>query len=165
MCFALMALAGCGVNRNPLEVRVERCPAPVILSGAETLVRYDDERRGQEDIVYRLTLSDVDLACDQDEDVVSTLSFDIVAAPGAALASDRVIEVPYFVAVLRDNSVLVAKKSFTAEITVAPGQAPTVVRETVRQSFASIEETRRYDYELVIGLAVSLEEAVSYLAE
>ncbi|MGF1607580.1 MAG: hypothetical protein ACFB22_14720 [Rhodothalassiaceae bacterium] len=163
LLFAL--LLGCGVNRNPLEVRVQRCPAPAILSGTDQLVRYLGAGRTANDVVFVASISDVRLDCDQGEDVVSDVSFDLTVRAGPALTEPLQITLPFFVTLLRDNSQIIAKQVYETSFILSPDQPFAGSRETVRQRFGSIEQPRRYDYELLVGLQLRLDDAVANLAE
>lgn len=155
----LPLLAACSGNKNPLEVTVERCPAIAVIGGAGTLTEFAGSGRTADDVLFEATISDVSLACDQDSDVVSDVRFSIVVQRGPALTGAMDIAIPYFVAVLRDNSEIVAKEIYAADIRLGAGDQRTIRRERIRQILPTIEQARRYDYEILIGFQLDPEHA------
>ncbi|MBK5912018.1 hypothetical protein CCR85_11010 [Rhodothalassium salexigens] len=154
-------LAGCGANRNPLEVTVQRCPAVAFVDETANWVEFAGEDLTAEQVVFDAMLSNLDLTCTQDTQVESVVSFDVSVRGGPAL--DRPVEVtlPYYVVLLRDNSVIAAKKTYEVTFVLDPEAPRAGSRETVRQVIDDIERTRRYDYELLIGFQMD-PEAVAY---
>ena len=89
----------------------------------------------------------------------SHLRFRIVATRGPALR-DEVVEVPYFVAVMRDNGEIVAKKIYRTRLVFAGGAKRAETVEEILQTIPSIEQARRYDYELLVGFQVKTDDLI-----
>lgn len=151
-------LAGCGGNRNPLEVTVERCPALAVVGGTGSLTRFAGEGRDADDILFEAAVSNAELSCDQGGDVISTVAFSIVAQRGEAMVGYYETSLPYFVTVLRDNSEIVAKEIFEVPIVFDDGAQRVGWSETIEQRLPTIEQARRYDYEILIGFQLTPEE-------
>lgn len=152
-------LAACGSNTNPLEVTVERCPALAVVGGTGSLTRFAGEGRDARDILFEAAVSNAELRCDQGSDVISTVAFDIVARRGEAMAGEGYeTTLPYFITVLRDNSEIVAKEIFEVPIVFDGRTARVAWHETIEQRLPTIEQARRYDYEILIGFQLTPEE-------
>ena len=150
LCFTLI-LAGCGSNRNPLQVTIQRCPTVVFADETDTWVEFAGDAMHNDQVVFTAMVSNLDLQCDQDASVRSTVTFDVSARAGPALNGVRQVTLPYYVALLRDNSVVVAKKTYEVTFRLGPDAPRAGSREEIVQVIDDIERTRRYDYELVIG--------------
>ena len=156
----LVLLAGCSseANKNPLEVTIERCPALAIVGGTGSLIRFRDKGRDADDVLYEATMTGTRLKCHQGDDVVSDVSFEIVVQRGPALRGEADVALPYFVAVLRDNSEIVAKDVYMARIHFAADAERAGSRELIRQRLPTIDQARRYDYEILIGFQLNPED-------
>ncbi len=156
----LGVLAGCGGKKaNPLRVTVMRCPAPAVVEGVSTLTRFADARRTADAVLFTASIEDLTLKCDQGERVRSHLRFRVVATRGPALR-DEVVEVPYFVAVMRDNGEIVAKRIYRTRLVFARGAKRAETMEEILQTIPSIEQARRYDYELLVGFQVKTDDLI-----
>lgn len=155
---ASLLAAACGANRNPLEVRVQRCPAIAVVGGTATYTQFAGDGRTAEDVVLNAAITDLKLNCDQDDEVVSTVSFEIFAERGPAMRHDAALSLPYFVAVVRDNSEIVAKRIYEARLDFSGGADRAGRREILRQVLPTIEQARRYDYEIVLGFQLTPED-------
>ena len=154
--FALLALAAC--NRNPLEVVVSRCPAVAVIGDLGTFTKFEGTQRTSEDVAYTASIFEVISDCTERSSVAGELEFQISAQAGPALANE-VEQISYFIAVLRDNSQIVSKKQF--EITLyfdENGHAS--ARETLTQFIPTIEQTRRYNYEVLLGFQLDPNDVV-----
>ncbi len=153
-------LAGCGGKKaNPLRVTVMRCPAPAVVEGVATLTRFAGARRTADAVLFTAAIEDLRLRCDQGERVRSHLRFRIVATRGPALR-DEVVEVPYFVAVIRDNGEIVAKKIYRTRLVFTRGSKRAETVEEILQTIPSIAQARRYDYELLVGFQVKTDDLI-----
>ncbi len=157
---AALLLAGCSsdANRNPLEVTVERCPALAVVGGTGSLTRFRGKGRDADDILFEATITGTRLVCHQGDDVVSEVSFEIVAQRGPALRGATDVALPYFVAVMRDNSEIVAKDVYMARLHFAAEAERAGTREVIRQRLPSIDQARRYNYEILVGFQLDPED-------
>ncbi len=154
-------LAACsGRGKNPLKVVVQRCPAPAVVEGVSTLTRFAGDDRTSDARLFTAAIEDLDLRCDQGERVTSRLRFRIVATRGAALRGSRTIEVPYFVAVMRDNAEIVTKRIYRARLVFRDGAERAETIEEIRQTIPSIDQARRYHYELLVGFQLKSDELI-----
>ena len=151
-----MTLAAC--NKNPLEVTVSRCPAVAVVGDAGTLTRFEGSGRNQEDVAFTASIVQVSSACSESESVTMQVDFQLAANAGPALAG-RSEAIEYFVTVMKDNSQIISKKTFKS-VLVFDGKGQAVTREAVRQFIPTIEQARRYNYEVLLGFQLSPQEAV-----
>jgi len=161
MVAAAITLTACAGNRNPLEVTVQRCPALAVLGGTGTMTHFTEDGRETDHVVLEASITNLNLECDQGDDVVSEVSLDIIATRGPAMEGGTEVTVPYFVAVLRDNATIVAKKVYETRLVFGPDTTRAESREILRQRLPDIEQARRYDYEILVGFQLN-EEALSY---
>lgn len=152
---ALLVLAGCNSNKNPLEVTIQRCPAVAVVGGTGSFTRFVGEEKNASDVAYEATISNLSLDCDQDRDVTSDVDFTITAVRGPALPESGDISMTWFVAVVRDNSEIIAKEIYETRLRFQPGQQRAISRETIRQTLPDIDLARRYDYEILVGFQLS----------
>jgi len=155
---AALALAACAGNRNPLKVEVERCPAAAVLGGTGTLTEFAGDGQATEDVVLEGSITNLNLECDQGEDVVSEVTLDIVGTRGPAMEGGTEFIVPYFVAVLRDNATVVTKEVYETRLVFGPDADRAESREVLRQRLPTIEQARRYDYEILVGFQLGKKE-------
>ncbi|GAK33947.1 hypothetical protein JCM17846_15470 [Iodidimonas nitroreducens] len=156
---ALMALAACGANQNPLEVTIQRCPALAVVGGTGSFVRFMGDEKNAADIAYEASITNLQLKCDQDDDVISDVHFDLAAVRGPALPATGEISLQWFVAVVRDNSIIVAKDIYETRLSFeSADQQRVVVTERLRQELPDIERARRYNYEILIGFQLDPED-------
>ncbi|MFC4347462.1 hypothetical protein ACFO5Q_06350 [Kordiimonas lipolytica] len=153
----LFLLAACG-NRNPLEVTVSRCPAIAVVGDAGTLTRFEGEGRNIEDVAFTASIMDVRLTCEEAEDVTSDVSFSVAATRGDAFRGGSVT-LPYFVVVLKDNSQIITKKIYDVTLNFdSNGRASS--REVLEQHIPTIEQARRYNYEVLVGFQLTAQDAI-----
>lgn len=153
----LLALGACA-NNNPLEVTVSRCPAVAVVGDAGTMTRFRGEDRTVDDVAYTASILNVKMDCIEDIDVRSTVTFEVGAQTGKAF-SGRSVTVPYFVVVMRDNSQIVSKKIYDVTLNFdSNGRASS--RQVVAQHIPTIEQARRYNYEVLLGFQLSPNDAV-----
>ncbi len=152
----LFLVAAC--NKNPLEVTVSRCLAVAVVGDVGTLTKFRSNGQTSEDVEFTASIRDVQSSCTEAEDVRSEVRFSIGAQAGPALAN-RTVTVPYFAAVLKDNSQIITKRVYTVELTFdSNGQA--ISDEILTQHVPTIEQARRYNYELLVGFQVEAKEAL-----
>ena len=145
-------------SRNPLEVVVSRCPAVAVVGDAGTLTKFKGDSRLQKDMIFSASITDITSSCVQDDSVSGEVSFTIAATSGTAFQGSAK-SVTYFVTILKDNSQIVSKKTFETRLNFnRDGQA--AIRETIRQFIPTIEQARRYNYEILVGFQLSADEAV-----
>ncbi len=148
------ALAACA--SNPLEITVSRCPAVAVVADTGTLTRFDGEGRTTDDILFTASISDVNVTCNQEEDVLSAIGF-YIGANSEGKVVNETVTLSYFVAVLKDNSEVVTKRVFDVPMTFdRDGYA--VSREVLSQYIPTIEQARRYNYELLIGFQMNVDD-------
>lgn len=159
--FALLAaltlmLAAC--NRSPLEVVVSRCPAVAVVGDMNTLTRFKGEGRSTEDVMYTASIMDVTSSCTEEEAVDSRVNFYVGATAGPAF-SGRDVTLQYFVAILKDNSQIVSKEIFEVTLSFdSKGFARS--KEVVEQHIPTIEQARRYNYEVLLGFQMDAQDVV-----
>jgi len=150
-------LAACG-NRNPLEVTVSRCPAVAVVGDAGTLTRFEGQGRNVEDVAFTASIVDVTLTCEEAEDVTSEVIFSVAATAGDAFKGGSVT-IPYFVVVMKDNSQIITKKIYDVTLNFdREGRASS--REVIEQHIPTIEQARRYNYEVLLGFQLTAQDAV-----
>ncbi len=151
-----LMLAAC--NRSPLEVVVSRCPAVAIVGDMGTLTRFKGEGRTTDDVQYTASIMDVTTECAEGESVQNTVTFYVGGNTGPAFAG-REVTIPYFVAVLKDNSQIVSKEIYDVTLRFdRDGFARS--REVVRQLVPTIEQARRYNYEVLLGFQMDAQDVV-----
>ncbi len=107
-----LLLAGCN-TANPLVIKRTSCPAVAVVKHAGTLSRFGGN--GSFDagnLQLSATLSALGSDCTDKNGARSVISFE-VSARGAA-AGD--VELPYFVAVVKDGTTLLSKQIYTAKL-------------------------------------------------
>ncbi len=152
----LLIIAAC--NRNPLEVVVSRCPAVAVVGDLGTFTKFEGSGQTTDDVAFTASILQIQSECSEGSSVVGETSFEISAQSGPAL-KDTTITLPYFVAILRDNSQIVSKKIFETTL-VFDENGYAVSREVVGQYIPTIEQTRRYNYEVLLGLQIAPEDVV-----
>lgn len=155
---ALLTLALAACAQNPFEVEISRCPAVAVVGDAGTWTRFEGEGRSVEDVLYTASISDVEIVCEESDDVQSFVTFYIGAQSEGRIVNETVT-VPYFVIVLKDNSEIVTKRIFDVALRFdSNGYASS--REMVSQYIPTIEQARRYNYEFLIGFQMPVEDIV-----
>ncbi len=153
--FGLLALASflASCASNPLEVTISRCPAVAVVGDTGTLTRFNGDGRTDEDVIYTASISDIAVSCEEGESVTSAIGFYVSAHSDGRLVN-QVITLPYFVAVMKDNSEIVTKRIY--DVTLDFDQnGYAVSREVLNQLIPTIDQARRYNYELLIGFQLS----------
>jgi len=149
-------LAAC--SKNPFEVQVSRCLAVAVVGDVGTLTRFNGPGQTTGDVAFTASILDVESRCEEGVDIRSEVTFFVGAQSGPALAN-RTVTVPYFVAVLKDNSQIVSKRIFDVTLSFDDtGYAYS--RQVVGQHIPTIEQARRYNYELLLGFQMDAQDAV-----
>jgi len=156
---ACLTLAAC--NNNPFEVVRMNCPAVAVVSNVGTFTHFVGEGRDTDDVAYNATISGVTSDCTQEPGTHMNMAFSVHVAKGPAfdrMGGGETVKVPYFVALMRDNHLITAKRIFEAEVRFVGDASRAGVREFFVQSFDDIEIARRYDYEVLIGFQLDAED-------
>ncbi|NVJ96762.1 MAG: hypothetical protein HWE25_01345 [Alphaproteobacteria bacterium] len=158
LMLGLLLLLGACANTNPLQVTVSRCPAVAVVGDAGTLTRFRGEDRNVENVAFTASILNVKLDCVEGDDVRSQVSFEVGAQAGEAFSGGSVT-LPYFVAVMKDNNQIVSKKIYDVTLNFgSDGHA--VASQIVAQHIPTIDQARRYNYEVLLGFQLSVNEAV-----
>ncbi len=147
--FLLLCLGVAACNRNPLEVIVSRCPAVAVVGDAGVVTRFSGAGRDTDDVAYTATILDVRSSCVEGSSVVNMVDFQIGVNAGPANEAED-LTLDYFVVVLRDNNQIVSKSVYSTTVTFdrfGIGRA----RETIEQVIPTVEQARRYNYEILLG--------------
>jgi hypothetical protein len=155
---ALIAVAvlpmGCTGGEEPAA---PLCPRVAIISGLESLERAATDGSGE--IAYRAALESIDGRCRPDgDDLAVDITIDVVVQPGPDL-TDRLIELPYFVAVSAPNGDVLDRQDFVARVTLAPGVRSGGVTETFSQRFLG-QEQGASGYQVLFGFTLPPDEAL-----
>lgn len=155
--------AACG-RGNPLEVTVSNCPALSVLGDAGTVTRFAGEGRDVGDVTYTATISSAVLNCTEHEDGVdATVDFDVVARSGEALAT-RSVDLEYFIVVMKDNSQIVTKEIYDVTLDFDSSTDSAVSHQVIATNIPTLEQAKRYDYEILIGFQLTNDEAAYNIA-
>ncbi|GHF30048.1 hypothetical protein GCM10017044_26740 [Kordiimonas sediminis] len=155
---ALLSLLVAACNKNPLEVIVSRCPAVAVVGDTGTLTRFSGEGRQPSDVAFTASIMNVNLSCTEGDSVRSNMTFQIGATAGDALSGDSV-NVEYFVIVMKDTTQIITKTIETATLRFdSNGRA--VVSQAFESVIPSIEQARRYNYEVLVGFQLTPDEVV-----
>jgi len=157
MSIVVLSLIAVSCNKNPFVVTQINCPAVAIVSNTGNLFRFASDDRNQEDVLFSANISAINTECLQGEGVIETVEFNISVRRGPQLGSEEVI-IPYFVALMRDNNLITAKRIYEVKVRFAQGEDFVTIRETIVQAFEEVDIARRYDYELLVGFQLTADE-------
>jgi hypothetical protein len=150
-----VGLAACGAGRDGPPAAL--CPRVAIINGLESLERPMPDGSGE--IAYRAALENIDGRCrPEDGDLLVDIVIDVVVNPGQGF-EERLVELPYFVAVSAPNGDVLDRQDFVAKINLAPGARSSGITETFSQRFAGLEEGAA-GYQVLFGFALPPEEAL-----
>jgi hypothetical protein len=159
---AAAAAAGCASNSK--EARLKNpapCPNIVVLQEAARLIEFAGEER-LEDVAYTAEIEDVTLACRYVADKPIEAEAEIRLAFGRGpKATDDKRQYAYWIAVTRTNREVIEKREFLVPVEFDDD----AVRRT-RQKIDEIiiprksEETSGVNFEIVVGLVVTPQQAV-----
>ncbi|RME62643.1 MAG: hypothetical protein D6782_11785 [Alphaproteobacteria bacterium] len=146
--------------KDPFVVAVTDCPAVAFVSHANTLTRFAPGRYGDaEGVALTAVLTGLDVAChDKGDGVLTDIRFDIIVKRGPAGSADQVT-LPYFVAVARGGDTLAAKQVFQASVTLKGEQGRGGTIEHIRHRIPTNALARKAPHEVLIGFALSEDEA------
>lgn len=154
---AALVLAACSRAATPPTPYL--CPRVAIINGLESLEhRAPAPASGEVD--YRAALENIDGSCrPEGGDLVVGITVDLVVQPAAGLAN-RLVEVPYFVAVSAPNGDVLDRQDFVAKVNLAPGARSGGVTESFSQRFVGRGETGATGYQVLFGFALPDDEAL-----
>jgi len=147
----------CSNKRSGGKILVSNCPAVGVIDHLNSLTRFDGQAYTNQNVVFDAFITDVETKCSEGSSVSTNIDFSIRAKKGPA-SNAQTYNLTYYVVIIRDNYQITNKQTFTTQVRFAPGQDTAAVREHIVQSFASFEDPRRYDYEVLIGFEVSPDE-------
>ncbi|MEM9495929.1 MAG: hypothetical protein AAGA09_07985 [Pseudomonadota bacterium] len=160
---ALMAAAGCGTNSRAAQERNPApCPNTVALADAARLVEFDGEQI-LEDVAYSAEITGVEVACRYFEDRPIEAEVDLAMAFGKGPKGANGKKVfKYFVAVTRTNLEVIAKEDFYVEVDFDEGRRVVVKNEEIDKiTIPRVnEETSGLNFEIIVGLALTPEQAI-----
>jgi len=152
----LLFVAAC--NKNPLEVTVSRCFGVAVVGDLGTFVKFQGEGRTTEDVAYTASIMGIKSSCEESTDVRAQTSFTIGVNAGPAFIGENVT-LEYFVAVVKDNSQIISKKMY--DVTLSFDQAGFAEsKEIISQYIPTIDQARRYNYEVLVGFQMEADDAV-----
>lgn len=161
---ALTIITGACSQGNPLEVTVSNCPALAVLGDVGTVTRFVGGGRDVVDVAYTATISSAVQNCNEHKNGVDTkIEFDIIATRGAALTGSEV-SLQYFVAVMKDNSQLVTKKIYDVTLNFNASTGTAVSHQVIESNIPTLDQAKRYDYETLLGLQLTNDEAAYNVA-
>lgn len=153
----VLAAALLGACAGSPEPAAPLCPQVGIINGLERLERTAPDGTGA--VAYRAALENIDGVCrPEGNDLAVDITLDVVVHPGPALA-DRVIELPYFVAVSAPGGDVLERRDFVARVEVPPGTRVAGVTESFTQRFVGAA-TGVPDHQVLFGFALPAEQAL-----
>lgn len=160
--FLLLALVAFGItacSSNPLEVKISHCPSVIVVGDMGTVTEFVGEGRTTEDVAYTASISRVVNSCDEGgDDVSQTVDFMVSAQTGPAFQGGRV-DLTYFVIVAKDTARIISKETYDVSIAIGrDGRGG--VAETITALVPTLEQARKYDYEVILGFQTDAENVV-----
>jgi len=151
-----LALGGCSLFEG--EYSDVKCPAAGVISGIDTVSRFDGHGTAYINLADRATLGEIKSDCSVDEAGVSiTVSVSTIAelGPGAA---GRTFDFPYFVAITDPHDKVVAKRVFTNSVTFKPNENRAGTRDTVTERVPLANPRQATRYHVVLGFQLTEDE-------
>ena len=151
-----LSLGGCSwISGQYSDVK---CPAAGVVTGIDTVARFDGRGTGYVNLADRATVGGVTSDCNVDEKGATvTVSLSTVAELGP-MAPSRTIDFPYFVAVMDTHDKVVAKRVFKNTITFKPNENRGGTQDTVTETIP-LKNPREADrYHIVVGFQLTEEE-------
>ena len=164
--FVLVAMVGLLVtacSKNVYEVTISPCPALAIVGDVGTLTRFAGNGRDTQDVAFTATATNAEISCTAEGSVVSTVTFDLIAKAGPALKSNNET-ISYFVAVMKDNHVIVTKKIYNVNLRFGGNNSRVELRQSIQNVIPTLDQAQHYDYEILIGLQLTPDEAAYNIA-
>lgn len=151
-----LALGGCSwVSGQYSDVK---CPGAGVVSGIDTVARFDGRGTGYVNLADRATVGGVKSDCNIDNGGVSvTVSLSTVAELGPT-AAGRSIDFPYFVAVTDGHDKVVAKRVFQNTVTFKPNENRAGTQDTVTERIPLADPKQADRYHVIVGFQLTPEE-------
>ncbi|MSP20125.1 MAG: hypothetical protein EXQ93_01020 [Alphaproteobacteria bacterium] len=152
----LLGLSGCVQYRDGTNLT---CPRAVFLGGAETLTRFVPGAAATDDnIAAQIRLSGLQYNCRTSRrDAVATVLF-AVAGVRRNAALPGTIDVPYFVAVVDSQGLIIAKQIFTTRLAYIAGVSSVTVRPEIYETLTPAAGLSPVAYEIIVGIQLTPEE-------
>ncbi len=164
---AAAALCGCGGNaaeeaRKARERNPAPCPSAVVLQDAARQVEFDGDP-DLNNVAWSAEFQDVSLTCRyfSDRPIDAEIELAIAVGRGPAADGDR-HQFAYFVAVTRRDMEVIAKRTFAREVKFGKKERVKTFTEKIDDIVIprAREEIAGANFEIVVGLAVSREQAI-----
>jgi hypothetical protein len=130
------------------------CPRIASLADADRSTVFDGKGRDVTDIVYQAHLTHPTVECKhrKDRQLNVTVAAEIGVVPGLAAESGE-IEVPYFIAIIDPEQLVVTKEQGTARVSIEAGSRTASVKiEKDAIKLVLEKDTAGADLEVVVGL-------------
>ncbi len=151
-----LALGGCSwISGQYSDVK---CPAAGVVTGIDTVARFDGRGTGYVNLADRATVGGVTSDCTVDSTGVSvTVSLSTVAELGPT-APGRSIDFPYFVAVIDGHDKTIAKRVFPNTVTFKPNENRAGTQDTVTERIPLADPKQADRYHVVVGFQLTEQE-------
>ena len=147
---ACAALAACAGDDEPPPP----CPDVVNVTGATSLVRFNDKGRDLTDVIFEARLRDTALICEYDDNVIEAdMRVSIEAMRGPA-NPERLARFAYFVAIATRDREILAREEFPLEIPFPGNQTRIAAIEEISQRIPLKRDETGNDYVIYVGLAL-----------
>lgn len=160
---AVSAAAGCASNRKEAKLtNPAPCPNIVVLQEAARLVEFAGEER-IEDVAWTAEIEDVSLACRYvaDKPIDAEIAIRLAFGRGPKAAGDD-HQYAYWVAVTRTNREVIEKREFLVPVEFGGDDSVKRIRQQIEKIVIPRrgEETSGTNFEVVVGLVVTPQQAV-----
>ena len=132
------------------------CPEVALLANTERLVQFrPGPGRDIIDIVTEAQITNLRSACEyEDFRVDVNAAFEIIATRGPK-AGTASVTIPFFVAVVRPDGRVVAKKVFESKVDFPKGRRRVGLRESVEERVPLSSQTLGRDYQILVGFQLT----------
>jgi len=145
------ALGACSTDEGPPPP----CPPVALVTGAESLVRFDQGGQDLTDVLFEAAVMDTALRCEYVGDVIEAdMRISIEAARGPADAG-RLAKFSYFVAIATLDRQILAREEFAMEVPFPGNQTRIAAVEEVSQRIPLRAGENGDDYVIYVGLALT----------
>jgi hypothetical protein len=151
-------LEGC---RARDDVGAPPCPRVAALADAAHLTRYrDGPGRDLTDIVYEADLGRISGECiyNRRKTSVTVAMRLLITAKRGPADRDRLADLNYFVAVVDDQSNVLARQEFQSQLEFAPDQTQAGVQEELEQIIPLKKDQPGSDFEVLVGFKLTPEQ-------
>ncbi|MEM9616859.1 MAG: hypothetical protein AAF936_02770 [Pseudomonadota bacterium] len=160
---AVAAPVGCSsFDREAQEANPAPCPNVIVLSDAARMVEFDGEEQ-LDDVAYTAEITDVTTRCRYygDEPIDAEVDLRMAFGKGPKGANGEKY-FKYFVAVTRKDIEVIAKKEFIVAANFNDDRIVVVKKEDIDKITIprASEETSGLNFEIVIGLSLTPEQAI-----